>query len=147
MPLIEEEIFGVHKETQNHMNSEEITLEPTLPLKRIYTPPSIKVPFPLNQCKSSFRKFTSNSIKAYTSQYNKNIIHNLSDRILTEDELSVLIKGLSFVPTPTKTSKQDTNRSWNKFKTHIFFAITFMTKSPLSRGNPVGHPLPLTTPL
>ena len=78
------------------MNSEEITLEPTLPLKRIYTPPSIKVLFPLNQCKSSFRKFTANSIKAYTSQYNKNIIHNLSDHILTEDELSDEILTIFF---------------------------------------------------
>ena len=58
-----------------------------------------------------------NSIKTYTSQYNKNIIHNLSDHILTEDKLSVLTKGLFFVPTPTNTFKQDTNKSWNKFKT------------------------------
>ena len=107
------------------MNTEEIILEPTPPLKRIYTPPSIKVLFPLNQYKSSFRKFTANSIKAYTSQYNKNIIHNLSDHILTEDELSVLTKGLSFVPTPTKTFKQDTNRSWNKFKTHMLTQYFF----------------------
>ena len=64
------------------MNTEEIILEPTPPLKRIYTPPSIKVLFPLNQCKSSFRKFTANSIKTYTSQYNKNITHSLSDHIL-----------------------------------------------------------------
>ena len=66
------------------MNTEEIILEPTPPLKRIYTPPSIKVLFPLNQYKYSFCKFTANSIKAYTSQYNKNIIHNFSDHILTE---------------------------------------------------------------
>ena len=132
------------------MNSEEINLEPTLPLKRMYTPPSIKVLFPLNQCKSSFRKFTSNSIKAYTSQYNKNIMHNLSVHILTEDELSVLTKGLSFVPTPTKTFKQDTNRSWNKFKTHMltqyFFRNNIHAKISPFKKNPVGHPLPLTTP-
>ena len=107
------------------MNSEEITLEPRLPLKRIYTPQSIKVLFPLIQCKPSFRKFMSNSIKAYTSQCNKNVIHNLSDHILTEDELSVLTKGLLFVPTPTKTFEQDTNRSWNKFKTHILTQYFF----------------------
>ena len=65
--------IDVLKKMQNHMKTEEIiTLEPTPPLKRIYTPPSIKVLFPLNQCKSSFRKFTANSINAYTSQYNKN---------------------------------------------------------------------------
>ena len=29
--------FGIHKEMQNHMNTEEITLEPTPLLKRIYT--------------------------------------------------------------------------------------------------------------
>ena len=46
-------------------------------------------------------------------------MHNLSDHILTEDELSVLTKGLSFVPTPTKTFKQDTNRSWNNFKNRM----------------------------
>ena len=122
---IQEETFGVHKETQNHMNTEEVTLEPTPPLKRIYTPPSIKVLFPLNQCKSSFRKFAANSIKAYTSQYNKNIIHNFSDHILTEDELSVLTKGLSFVPIPTKTFKQGTNRFWNKFKTRMLTQYFF----------------------
>ena len=133
------------------MNTEEVTLEPTPPFKRIYTPPSINVLFPLNQCKSSFCKFTVNSIKVYTSQYNKNIIHSFSDNILTEDELSFLTKDLSFLPTPTKTFKLDTDRSWNKFKTHMlthyFFAITFMTKSPLSRRNSIGHPLPLKTPL
>ena len=129
------------------MNTEEIILEPTPPLKRIYAPPSIKVLFPVNQCKSSFCKFTTNSIKAYTSQYKKNIIRNFSDRILTEDELLVLTKGLSCVPTPTKIFKQDTNRSWNKFKTcwltQYFFAITFIAKSPLPRRNPIGHPPPL----
>ena len=33
----------------------------------------------------------------------QNMIHNLSDHTLTEDEFSVLTKGLSFVPSPTKT--------------------------------------------
>ena len=80
------------------MNTEEIILEPTPPLKRIYTPPSIKILFPVNQCKSSFCKFTTNSIKAYTSQYKKNIIRNFSDRILTEDELLVLTKGFPVFP-------------------------------------------------
>ena len=52
------------------------------------------------------------------------MIHNLSDHTLTEEELSVLIKGLLFVPTPIKTFKQET-KSWNKFKTcmlTIFFS-------------------------
>ena len=61
--LKQEETFGVHKKIQNHMKTEEGTLESTPPLKPIYTPPSIKVIFPLNQCKSSFRKFTANFIK------------------------------------------------------------------------------------
>ena len=87
------------------MKTEEVTFEPTPPLKHIYTPPSIKVLFSQNQCKSSFRKFTTKSIKTYTSQYNENMIHNLSDHTLTEYEFSVLTKGLSFVPTPTKTFK------------------------------------------
>ena len=99
-----------HQKMQNYMKTEEVTLEPRLPLKRIYTPPSIKVLFPLNQCKSSFRKFTTNSIKTYTSQYNKNMKHNLFDHTLTEEEFSVLTKGLSFVPTPTKiTNKKQIN--------------------------------------
>ena len=71
---------------QNHINPEEISLEPTPPLKRIYTPQSIKVLFPPNQSKSSFRKLRNNSIKAYISEYNKTIIHNLSDHILTVEE-------------------------------------------------------------
>ena len=65
----------------------------------IYTTIS-KCPLPTKQMqKSSFLKFTTNSIKTYTSQCNKNMIHNLSDHTLTEDEFSVLTKGLSFVPT------------------------------------------------
>ena len=101
--MIQEETFGVHKKIQNHIKTEEETLEPTPPLKRIYAPPSIKV---LLKC--SFREFTANSIKTYTSQYNKNMTHNLPNHTLTEDELSVLTKGLSFVPTPTKTLTQET---------------------------------------
>ena len=110
---------------QNHLKMEEVTLEPTPPLKRIYTPPSIKVLFPLNQCKSSFRKFKTNSIKTYTFQYNKNMIHNLSDHKLTDQEFSVLTKGLSFVPTPTKTFKQKTYKCWDKFKTRILTQYFF----------------------
>ena len=97
---------------QNYMKTEEVTLDPIriytphIHIKRIYTPPSIKVLFPLNQCKSSFRKFTTNSIKTYTSQYNKNMKHNLFNHTFTEEEFSVLTKGLSFVPTPTKTSNK-----------------------------------------
>ena len=48
------------------------------------------------------------------------MIHNLSDYTLTEDEFSVLIKGLLFVPTPTKTFKQEINKPCNKFKTYFF---------------------------
>ena len=54
--------IDVLKKMQNHMKTEEIiTLEPTPPLKRIYTPPSIKVLFPLNQCKYFFRKNVHNN--------------------------------------------------------------------------------------
>ena len=99
---------------QNHMKTEEVTLEPTPSLKRIYTSSWIKALFPLNQCISSFCKFMTNFIKTYTSQYNQNVIHNLSNHTLTKNEFSVLTKGLSFVSTPTKTFKQETNKSWNK---------------------------------
>ena len=150
--LIQEETFGIHKKMENHMKTEEITLEATPLLKCIYTPPSIKVLFALNQCKSSSRKITTNSIKTCTSQNNKNMMYNLSDLTLTRDTFSVLTKGLSFVPILTKTFKQETNKSWNKFKTrmltqYFFFAITFMLKPLLLRGSPVGHPLTLTTQL
>ena len=144
-----------HRKMQNHMKTEEVTLELTPPLKCIYTPRSIKVLFPLNQCKSSFRNFMANSIKTYTSQCNKKMIHNLSNHTLTEDEYSVLTKDLSFVPTPTKTFKKETNKCWNKFKTrmltqYFFFATAFMTRPsplPFSRRNPIGHLLTLTTSL
>ena len=70
------------------MKTEEGNQEPTPSLKLIYPPPSIKVLFPLNQCKSSFCKFTAYSIKTYTSQCNKNIIHNFSDHFTcTEEDL------------------------------------------------------------
>ena len=87
-------------ESYQSFKTEEITLSPTPQLKSIYTPPLIKVLFPPNQYKSSFHKFTTKSIETYTSQYNKNMIHNLSNHTLTEDEFSVLTKGLSLVPTP-----------------------------------------------
>ena len=93
---------------QNHIGRQETTLEPTPTLRSIYTPLSIKVLFAQNQCKCSFRKSTATTIKTYTFQYNKNMIHNLSNCTLTEEEFSVLIKVLSFVPTPTKTFKQKT---------------------------------------
>ena len=111
--------FKTIEKNRRKLKTEEGRLEPTPPLKRIYTRPSIKVLLPLNQCKSSFCKFTINSIKTYTSQCNKNMIHNFSDHKLTEDELLVLTKGLSFVAIPTKTFKQETYKSWNKFKTGI----------------------------
>ena len=85
---------------QNHMKTEEVILVPRPPLKGTYTPPSMKVPFPQNQCKSSLSKFTTKSIKTCTSQYNKKMINNLSDHKLTEDESSVFTKGLPSVPTP-----------------------------------------------
>ena len=140
---------------QNHKKTEEVTLEPTRPLKRIYTLPSIKVLFPLNQRKSLSRKFTINSIKTYIPQYNENMTHNPSNHTLTEDELSVLTKDLYFVHTLIKIFKQETNKSLNKFKTRMirqcfFFVITFIISAPpppVLRASPVGHPLPLTTPL
>ena len=49
-----------HQKKQNPSKREEVSLEPTPPFKRIYIPPSIKVLFQQNQCKSSFRKFTKN---------------------------------------------------------------------------------------
>ena len=79
------------------------------------------------------------------------MIYNLSYNTLTEDAYSFLIKGLPFVPTLTKTFKQETNKSWNRFKTcmltQYFFAITFIITPPPTplRGSPVEHPLPLTT--
>ena len=39
-------------------------------------------------------------------QYNKNMIHNLSNHNLTEEELSVLVKGLPFAPTLPKLSNK-----------------------------------------
>ena len=90
------------KKTQNHTKAEEVILEPTPPLKCIHKPPSIKVPFPQNQGKSSSCKFTTKSIKTYTSQYNKNMIHNLSDHTLIDYKFSVLTKGLSLFPSPPK---------------------------------------------
>ena len=41
-----------------------------------------------------------------TFQYNKNLIHNLSNHNMTEEELLVLIKGLSFAPTLLQLSNK-----------------------------------------
>ena len=134
----------------NHTEAEERTLDHTSPRTCIYIPPLIKALFPQHQCKSSFRKFTIKSIKTYTPKYNKNMIHNFSDHTLTEDEFSVLTKGSSFAPTPSRTFQHEMNISWNKFMTRMltntFFATSFMiSPPPLLRGNPTGYPLPLTT--
>ena len=52
------------------------------------------------------------------------------------------------LPPPPKTFKQETSKSWNKFKTgkltQYFFALTFIINHHL-RASPVGHALPLTT--
>ena len=67
-----------------------------------YTPTKTHIHTTINKSSLlfSFCKFTTKSIKRYTSQYNKNMIQNLSDHTLTKDEFSVLIKDLSFVSTP-----------------------------------------------
>ena len=135
---------------QNNLKRVEVTLELMPTLQRTYTPPSIKVLFPQNQCKFSFCKFSTKSIKTYTSQYNRNMIHNLPNHTLTEDEFSVLTKDLPFVSNPIKTFKHDTNRSWDQHNTRMltqyFFCNNNYDKAPLSRRNPTRHPLPLTTP-
>ena len=68
------------------------------------------------------------------------MIHNVSDHTLTEKELLVLTKDLSFVPTPTKNFEREITKSWSNFKTHmleqnIFFATASMKYSLLLRKN------------
>ena len=81
------------------------------------------------------------------------MIHNLANHThffhQTEEELSVLTKGLFFVPNPTKTLKQEIKKSWSKFKTCIcwnntFFATEFRKRNPVLRKQ-TGYPLSLTT--
>ena len=78
------------------------------------------------------------------------MIHNLSDQKLTEDEFSVFTKGLSFVPTPTKTFKQETNKSWNKFKTRMLtqyiFCNNIHNKPPPFKRKPNWTPPPSDNP-
>ena len=66
----------------------------------------------------------ANSIKPYTSQYIKNIIHNFSDHILTEDELLVLTKTLSFVSTLSKLLNKY-KYIWKKFKVRMLTQYFF----------------------
>ena len=101
---------------QNHIKRKKVSIEHTPPIKHTYTPPSIKVLFGQNQCKSSLRKFATKYIKTYSYHCKNNMIYNLSDYTLAEDEFSVLTKGLSFIPIPIKTFKQEVNKSWNKLK-------------------------------
>ena len=105
---------------QNHIGREGATLEPPPPVQRIYTPPSVKILFSQNQCKSSIRKFSAAAIKTYTSQYNKNAIHNpFKPLTLIGEEFSDLTKSLSFVPCPMKTYKREITKSWSNFKTYM----------------------------
>ena len=77
------------------------------------------------------------------------MIHKISDHALTENEFSLLTKGLSFSPTPTKTFKQEINNSWSKFKTRMlkqyFFQNSVHENHPILRENQNEYPHPLTT--
>ena len=136
---------------QNKVWKKGANFDPTPSLKRIYTPPSIKVLFHQNKCNPSLRKFMAKSIKTYFTQYNQNMIHNLSDHILNEDEISVFTKALSFVPTPTARNKKF--KKFTKLGTilkHaclsiIFPATAFTISHPPSRKSQTGH-LHLATP-
>ncbi|KAJ7388169.1 hypothetical protein OS493_039454, partial [Desmophyllum pertusum] len=41
-----------------------------------------------------------------TRNDNRNTVINLSDRVLSEQEISILSKGLKFVPTPTSVNRK-----------------------------------------
>ena len=81
---------------QNRVGKKGANFDPTPALKRIYTHPSIKVLFPKNQCNSSFIKFMAKPTKTYTTQYNQNMIHDLSDHILNEVEIWFSLKAYPF---------------------------------------------------
>ena len=106
------------RKMQSHMKTKEVTLEPTHPLKRIYTPPSIKSTSHKTNANLHSANSRPNPLNHIPPSTTKNMTHKLSDPTLTDDEFAALTKGLSFVPTPTKTFKQETKESWNKFKTH-----------------------------
>ena len=117
---------NIKSKMQNHVNTEGANLDHPPPLRYIFTLLSMKVLFPQNQCKSSFRKYTSATIKTYTSRYNKTIFHNLFDHILTDKKFSVLNKGLSFVPNPIKTFKPERKKSWRNFKRRMLKQYFFL---------------------
>ena len=100
------------------MKTKEVALEPTPPLKRICTPPSIKSSSHKTNANLHSANSRPNPINHIPPSITKNMTYNLSDHTLTDDEFADLTKGLTFVPTPTKTFKQETKESWNKFKTH-----------------------------
>ena len=95
----------MYPKMQIHIGKKEVTLESTPPLRRIHH----------HQLKSSSYKTNANPhleislrqpSKHTPSKHNKNMIHNLCNQVLTEEEFSVLTKGLSFVPTPPKLSNK-----------------------------------------
>ena len=114
-----------HRNIQNHIKTKEVTLQPTPPLECMYIAPSIMVLFPLNQCKSLFPKFKTNSIKTYTSKYNKNMIHNLSSHTLSRTNSQFSPKAYSLFPPQALTFKKQTNKCWNKFKTRTLTQYFF----------------------
>ena len=87
------------------MKALEAKIKRTPQLKHKYLPASIKVLFPQNQYESWFRKFSTKSIKTYTSQYNKNMTHDLSDHttywLRMNSQFSPKAYSL-FPPPPTK---------------------------------------------
>ena len=54
----------------------------------------------------------SEKIKGY---FCSDTVFNLSNKVLSQTEISILEKGLGFVPTPNMTNKADLRQGFNEF--------------------------------
>ena len=103
----------------------------------------------------SFHQFTKRCINESTSVFHKKFITNLSTHTITDHQLNVLKRGLSFIPTPTHnaqiidTAISQTNHLYNLQKYFHDRAPLqtarphpFHTRSSWSPPNNLDHPLP-----
>ena len=66
--------------------------------------------FDVNKCIASYLQGVGS-----ITDLDKNLVVNLSDHVLTDDERSLLSKGLTFCPTPGEADMVDLKRDLDRF--------------------------------
>ena len=114
--------------------------------KRNYITPSIKSLYPNSKwwkCKkTNHNKKIRLILNDNKKKFHQNMIHNFSNHTLSNDDISLLQKGLSFVPTPTSNlnkQRQETYKETENLKQRINRTIFFN----IHKQQPKFHPFKL----